>query len=292
MATKKDVELALNGEPQTAEINIPVITNEQPEVGNDDFVIFRLVNTNRNGGTYIPNTDDAINPKTRKMERMRLLSGVDTIWMKEQKDLTKDYIDQNMRTIAFPRGHKVIRVPGWDKTLLEFLRTCRHNIGNPDRKTGSKFEFYEYNAQAEAKAAEEKELMEIEMAIKASETPVEKMRKHASLLGIQFINELGLPKPDAKIKAEYMIKAKKDPKRFKETYDSPEVEIQWLVKKAILDNKIDIHQNGNAYWAQGGSLIVRIPAGLKPLDYLTELAMNKNSVEGRTFLEQLKTVSG
>lgn len=302
----KDVEFARNGEqppvidtlvindapmvpslPLPAEQGLPGAKAVQPGV---DYVIFKLVNKTRNGGVYIPNIADAINPATGKMERMRLLTGVDTVWQKEQKDLPKEYIEKNGRNIQFPRGAKFVRIPVWDTTMLEFARRCPHNIGNPDRKTGSKIEFYEYDPMREAKEAEEKEFMALDMAIKAREMPEAKMRKHASFLKIQFVDaEMGLPKQIGKIRQEYMLYAKRNPEHFKQTMDTQEVDIQYAIKMAILDAKIDIgKQPGTAFWSNSMGVISRIPPNRKPLEYLTELAMT-NTPEGRAFKEQLNT---
>ncbi len=275
--------------PLPTENKLPGQQNVQPD---QKYVIFKLVNKSRNGGVYIPYIDDAINPATGRMERMRLLTGVDTIWQKDQKDIPKEYVDKNGRNIQFPRGAKFIRIPTWDTTALEFMRRCRHNITNPDRKTGSKCEFFEYDPAKEAKAAEEKEFLALEMAIKAKEMPEEKMRKHASFLGIQFIDaEMGLPKQPSKIRQEYMLYAKRNPEFFKQTMDSREVDIQFAIKNAILDGKIDIgKQPGTAFWSGTMGVIGRIPPNQKPLQYLTELALT-NTPEGRAFKEQLQTVS-
>lgn len=306
MATLQDVNFSKTGEqpqalqeqviddapkseplPLPKEIGLPGMQAVQKDT---EYIIFKLVNKARNGGIYIPNIDDAINPKTGKMERMRLLTGVDTIWLKEQKDLPKEYIEKNGRNLQFPRGAKFIRIATWDHTALEFARLCRHNIGNVNRKTGSKCEFYEYDPAREAKAAEAKEFLELEMAILAKEMSVEKMRKHASFLGLTFVNEFGLQKQDGVLRAEYMLYAKRNAKRFKETVDSQEVDIQYAIKMAIVDAKIDIgSQPGTAFWSSGMGVIGRIPANHQPLLYLTELALT-NTPEGRTFKDQLKTL--
>lgn len=255
-----------------------------------EYVIFKLVIKTRNGGITIPNIDDVINPNTGKVERMRLLAGVDSIWLKDQKDIPKEYAERNARNIYFPRGAKFVRIDKDDNTMLEFARLTRHNIGSPKRRSGSKAEFYEYDPLAEAKAAEEKEFMELEMAIKAKEMPVAKMKKHASFLNINFINELGLPKPDEKLRAEYMLYAKRNPDFFKRTADTEQVDIQYAIKMAILEAKIDIgRQPGTAFWANSNGIICRIPPNKNPLEYLTELAMT-NSPEGRAFKDQIKPI--
>jgi hypothetical protein len=306
MANFKDVDYSKQGE-QAAELTAPIV-NDAPkteplplprETGlpgikavqtERQYIIFKLVIKTRNGGINIPNIDDVVNPATRKVERIRLLTGVDTIWQKEQKDLAKEYVEKNGRTLYFPRGAKFIRIDKLDHTALEFARLCRHNIGAPSRRSGSKCEFYEYDPMREAKEAEEKEFMELEMAIKAKEMPAEKMKKHASFLNINPINDLGLLKQDQQIRAEYMLYAKRNPVWFKQTMDSERVDLQYAIKMAIQDARIDIgRQPGAAFWSNSNGIICRLPPNKNPIEYLTELA-ETNTPEGRTFKDQLKQI--
>ena len=54
-----------------------------------------------------------------------------------------------------------------------------------------------------------------------------------------------------------------------------------------MDAKIDISsQVGRVFWANGGGLIGAIPNGVKPVEYLTDLAMT-NTEDGKLFLGQL-----
>jgi hypothetical protein len=69
---------------------------------------------------------------------------------------------------------------------------------------------------------------------------------------------------------------------------SKEVEIAYTVKKALLDNKIDVSvKKGSAYWSNDGGFICKIPSNVKPQAYLVEYAMLPQD-ESKAFLEQLK----
>lgn len=242
----------------------------------------------RKGGVHVPGIDDVINPQTGKMERIRLLSGVDTIWLKEQKDVTPEYARNNLRSLSFLRGTKILRIPEWDTTALEFARITRHNIGSPSNKTGSHFEFYEYNPAREQEEMLKREELEIEMAILAKGMDAEKMRKHAAFLGLRLIDDLGMPKTDDGIRREYIVYAKRQPEYFQRTVDSREVEYAWLIKRAIIDGKIEIgREPGRVYWANGGGLIGSYAKSENPEKYLLNLALT-NSEEGRIFKERLQ----
>lgn len=250
-----------------------------------EWVIFKLVNTKKRGRVYIDCINDTWNPDTKKVERMRLLSGEQAIWVKDQKHLTEDYIRNNRRTMIFEG--KICRVPSYDTAAIEFLRLSSHCIDNPNRKTGSKTEFFEWNPVKQAQEAAKKQMLKIEAMKKAFSVDDEHMKKHALYLGISPIDEVGLPKPIEAMRNEYAMKADLDPKGFMESFESPLVEISFLVKKALNQAKIDVGRERNkAYWATG-KFICSIMPHQKPIDSLVELA-SSNTAEGREFLNELK----
>lgn len=288
-----DVKFSQEGEPKEvveSSLNIPVFVDDTPKP-KQEFVIFKLANLKRKGRVYVDGIDDAVmNPKTNKRERIWLLNSADSIWQSDLIELIKDkdFMRRNRRSLLFEYG--VCRIAMWDDRALEFARACRHNIGSKDRRTGSRYEFYEYDPIKQQQAALEKEYFEIEMVMKAKDMPVDKMKKLASFFGISFNDDLGQFKGDDGIRRELIIRAKRDPKNFERYIDSREVDIAFLVKKAILDAKIDLGgQAGNAIWAGGKGFIGKIPAGRRPLEYLTELAMT-NSSDGISFKEQLEKI--
>lgn len=275
------------GEATTATPNYEQFHSE-PVRGELNYVIFRLVKKKK-GRVHIDGICDAVmNPKTQKRERIWLLNGADSIWQSELLELLKDkdYIKTNRRLLTFENG--ICRIPVHDDRALEFLRANTKNIGKI-RGSNGKFDYYEYNPAQEQADRHKRQLLKLDMVVKAKEMPIEKVKKLASFLGISFIDELGMAKGDEGVRTELMLRADNDPENFAKYFDSPEVDTAYMVKKAILDAKIDLHaQAGNAIWANGKGLIGKIPAGRKPYEYLTELAMT-NSDEGRRFKEQLQT---
>jgi hypothetical protein len=294
MATKKDVDAAM----QVQEKNGLEIANEMAQIARqnateikDDYIIYKLVDTSRKGRVYIDGIDDnVLNPKTGNRERIWFLSGSSSIWSTELVEMLKDkdWLRMNRRSLQFEGG--VLRVQRSDERQIEFINACRHFIDNPSRRSGSKHEFFEYNPAKQQQAALEKEMLEMEMAILASQMEISKVRKLASFFGIIFFDELGQPKTDDGIRRELMLFAKRSPKKFQENIDSKEVEIAFYIRKAIIDAKIDLGGvGGNISWANGGR-IAKMPMTRKAQEFLTELAMT-NSDEGKAFLEQLERVS-
>lgn len=296
MATLKNVEESQQSqvqEPSSLIQESPTANHYEPPTSEEPVVaytIYKLVNSARKGRVYIDGIDDVIHPKTKKMERIYLITGAHSIWSSELTELLrdKDYVSRNRRSLLFEGG--VCRIPSWDERALEYAAVTRHNIGSKHRNTGSKFEFYEYNPAKQQEEALKKEMFELDMSFKAREMPVDKMKKLAAYLGIVFYDDLGQPKSDNGIRQELMIKAKRDPITFEKYIESKEVEISYMVKKGIYDNLIDLgSQNGNAIWGKGQGFIAKIPQARRPHEYLTELAMT-NSEDGRRFLEQLQTI--
>lgn len=289
MATIKTVENAMRGDKGTQQPQEFFNNTSSVEVTETDvrYHVFRLVKKKK-GRVYLDAVGEGVNPNTKRRERIWLINGADTIWQSELLKVYKDTELKQNRQLSPVFENGVLRVPSWDTLRLEYLR---HNLKNvKGLRTGNgKFDYYEYDAAAEQATRHKKQLLKIEMVVKAKEMPIEKAKKLASFLGISFVDELGMPKGDEGIRTELMIKADNFPELFEKYIDSEEVDIQYLVKRAIIDTKIDLTgQNGNAVWSGGKGFICKIPVGRKPFEYLTELAMT-NSDEGKKFKEELQT---
>lgn len=277
---------------QLDKIQIPtdILPEERPQVVYN--VLFKLVKKKR-GRLYLDNCcDNVINPKTKRPERIWLLNGAHSIWDSELENILKDKAryerSRRGRDIIFVDG--VLRVPSTDILLLEFLRANTNNV-KEKRSGAGKYNFYEYDPQQEQKEREKKQLLKLEMILKAKDLPDDKARKMASFFGIAFVDEIGAVKSIEGIRTELMLKADTDPVTFQKYIDSREVEVSYMVKRAILEAKIDLTgQTGNAVWANGKGFIAKIPANRKAYEYLTELAMT-NSDEGKKFLQQLQTIA-
>ena len=295
MAKLKDVQASMGKMPGfvgAEEVFVPnvEIANVAPATESErKYVIFRLVKKKR-GRTYVDGICDNVpNPKTNKRERIWLLNGADSIWQSELTELLKDkdYVSRNRRSLIFEDG--ICRVAIHDERALEFARVTTKNVGK--NRTGSgKFDFYEYDALEEQVSRLKKQMTKIEVILKVKDMPTDKMKKLASFLGIMPFDELGQLKGDEGIRTELLLKAESMPETVDKYFDSKEVEISYLVKRGIVEAKIDLTgQTGNALWADGKGFICKIPAGRKAYEYLTELAMT-NSDEGRSFKTQLEQI--
>jgi hypothetical protein len=220
------------------------------------------------------------------MERIRLLRGYPSIWVVDQKGLEKSFVEQNRRSLIFDR--RVLRVPDYDIEALEFLSLCNANLDNANRKGTRKVTFFQWNPQRTAELERAKRVAKVEAIKYASLASDEEMRKHCNFLGISFVDDLGMPKSMEALRNDYELYAEAQPNKFMQSAGSKEVEIAFIVKKALIDNKIDTTtKRGSAYWSNNGGFICKIPADKKPQNYLVDFAMFPQD-ESKAFLEQLK----
>jgi len=261
-------------------------TSTEPQIG---YHIFKLVR-NKRGRVHVDGIcDNILNPKTGKRERIYLLQGASSIWESDLEAILKDKDSyaRRRRSLLFVDG--ICRIRSDWENYLEFARRTVNNVGKRRVGTG-KFGFFEYDAAEEQKFRLQRQTEKLNTVIEVSKMEEEPMKRLASYLGIVFYDEIGQPKTADGIRAELLLKADSQPDIVKKFMGSKEVDIAYMVKKAILDAKIDLQgQNGNAIWAGGKGFIAKIPAARKAHEYLTELAMT-NSDDGRKFKEQLETL--
>lgn len=297
MSTLADVQYAMNGETGNTKEPADYVPADVAKAHNNGFVVFKLVKKN-NGGVHLPCIDYAIDPRTVSKEKpegdgpelIRVVEGVSTIWAKEQEKLPKEFLSKKVRTLSWPKGSRFASIAKIDKAMLAFLKVCNSNVKNKLRIKATKFEFFEYNPNEEAKERYAKKRLELEMINKANNVPYEDMKKHAFYLGISLVNDIGGVKEEETLRYDYMMEAQRDPKRFQESLASKLVDIKFRIRKAMLEGKIDTgREKGKAYWGKGGGLICSMPTNEKPLDFLTSLANTPND-EGKDFLLKLNQI--
>lgn len=269
-------------------------------------VVFKLVNKSR-GDVYVPlyqqnvirgyiKDEHGNEDKSKPIyDTIRVLKGVYSIWESEQKDIRMDAksISKSRRSIKFEWMIKdsIARVPKDDIYALEAMRILNFNIEVPGANKGSRFAFFEIDTTKQAEI-EAKKRQDRRKAVRlAEEQPFEKLKKHAIYLRIHLIDDYGTPKIEKALRNEYEDYADLNPDKFLASVGSKEVEVAYLINKAISEAKIDTSTHkGSAYWATG-AFICKIPANSKAQEYLIEYAMNPVNVDGKAFREQLENIS-
>jgi hypothetical protein len=230
---------------------------------------------------------NVLNPHTKKRDNLRLLRGVPTCWESEQKDLPKDYEKTNQLTVDFAAN--LISVPREEPHVIEFLRNHKQNINSVNFNAHS-FHFYEYDTEVLAKEEEQKMQDQMKAGELAFSTKSEEIVKHLGYLGGNLIDEkTGFQKSPQSLKADYFQFSQKHPKKFLETYNSPFVNLTYVVKKAITDSKIDLHKvPGTAHWADGGFICTLTPKK-NAATCIVEFAMSISN-ESKDFMNRLNAI--
>ena len=263
-----------------------IMARTSPTDINRPMVIFKLRNA-PNGKVHLDGIDDVFDPGAKRMRRIRLIRGADTIWMDEQEKMDKDFLQKNRISLTFVAGHLICDELK-DGLIVKAARLFNANEGNPNRIPGKKRSFYEWDASAEEKEAFQKELLEAKVVTLAMEQSFEKMKKHALYLNLPITNEIGQIRGEEGIRALYVRAAKADPKKFQESLDSKEVEYKYLIRRAIVDAKIEVSATAIKY--PTGGLICRLPHGREAVDYLVEFAMLPTE-ESKSFVERLEKMA-
>jgi hypothetical protein len=251
-------------------------------------VVFKLTNKGGKGRRHLHPEDFGLNPKSNRIEKMRLLTGFPSIWVSDQKDVAPEYVRQNLRSIVFEGGYTSI--DSRDATALEFMRTCSKFIDSPNHKSGSNFEFYEHNPAKIQEELLQKQKLQMDAESKAYTIDVETMKKHALFLGVSFVDEHGFPKTPEGIRYEYVLKAKNNPKAFLDTINTAAVEISYKIKKAVSEAKIDVSKDPRKVYFANGNLICTVPINKTAYEALIEFATS-NMPESKDFLEKLEALS-
>lgn len=291
MATSiKHVQESLGTAPKVESSFTPPESPLVTFVGEKQYVIFMLVKKKQRRLTIDGICHNVKNPKTNKYETIRYIRGAHSIWTSELTEVLKDKdtVNRNRLSPRFMDG--MCRVPVRDELQLDFLRHNINNVGK-NRHGSGKYDFYEYDAAEEQKLRYDARMKRINLIATLSTMAEDRMTKLALFLGVKpYDDETGLPTTPDGYRTELLIKADTKTDDVLRYLDSREVEISYLVRKGISDAKIDLGgSSANVIWAGGGGFICKLPAGRKPIEYLTELAMT-NSKDGTQFKGQLESI--
>jgi hypothetical protein len=288
-ASLSDQSLVFQDEPESHQHEESQSATQSSTPQTSTFKVYKLSDVNKNGDFHMEGIDDVWNESKQRMERIRLLRGFPSIYLEDQKALTEDFIKANRRTLVFQR--RVLRLPDYDQTAIDFLNKSNANLDNPHRKGYKRNTFFEWNPLRQAEIDRKKRLNRIEAIKMATNATEEDMRRHANYLGISFIDEMGFPKSAEGLRNDYELYAESQPNKFMQSVGSKEVEVAFVVKKAITDSKIDLTSRpGSAYWAFDGGFICKIPPDQKAHEYLVDFALYPQD-DSKQFLEQLKKLS-
>jgi hypothetical protein len=235
---------------------------------------------------FVRNTDVIFDEETETERNIRYLEGVNTIFEDEQEHLAETK-KKSMPEIRFVQG--VLRVPANKTSLVKFMLSS--NMYNKKKKRMEHvlpiYTLINFEEQEE-QAINRAELRMTAMKL-AMDAPVEIMYPHAQFLGVRFKNQYGEDRGDKAIRVDYLGFAETDPDTFSNTYNNPIVRVEYLIRKAIGINMIDLSINkGQAIWGDTKKFIAQIPDKAEPIRFLSEFCLTD---KGKDLYNQLKSMA-
>lgn len=235
---------------------------------------------------FVRNTDVIFDEETETERNIRYLEGVNTIFEDEQEHLSETK-KKSMPEIRFVQG--ILRVPANKTSLVKFLLSS--NMYNKKKKRMEHVlpiytlvNFEEQEEQAINRAEIRMTAMKLAM-----DAPVEIMYPHAQFLGVRFKNQFGEDRGDKAIRVDYLGFAETDPDTFSNTYNNPIVRVEYMIRKAVGINLIDLSANkGQAIWGDTKKFIAQIPDKADPIKFLSEFCLTE---KGKELYNQLKSMA-
>jgi len=235
---------------------------------------------------FVRNTDVIFDEETETERNIRYLEGVNTIFEDEQEHLS-DSKKKSMPEIRFVQG--ILRVPANKTSLVKFLMSS--NMFNKKKKrmehvlpVYTLVNFEEQEEQAINRAEVRMTAMKLAM-----DAPVEIMYPHAQFLGVRFKNQFGEDRGEKAIRVDYLGFAETDPDTFSNTYNNPIVRVEYMIRKAVGINLIDLSVNkGQAIWGDTKKFIAQIPDKADPIKFLSEFCLTE---KGKELYNQLKSMA-
>ena len=219
---------------------------------------------------------------------VRYIDGLKSIFVDEQEihaPLPDSVLNKQTNIITFNDGH--LRVPSWNKPLVEFLRLnnqCSANT-NKFKMITNTYMLLDYgNNDDNVVELGKKKDRAYDLARSASE---EDMIPHAKFLGIPFIHSsTGEQREVDAIREDYKAKAMAEPEKFLLMANNPKLKLRHLVERGLEESIITVGLVKNqAHWVSTKQLITQLPANQSALDALTDFASTN---DGSGFISTLR----
>jgi len=264
-----------------------------------DFVVYRLLDEHKNKKRRrgadpeyppyfsIPNTSIIKWKKgdTWTTRKLQYLEGYHTIFADEQKDVPKEDLRNIRNKPVFHFGE--IRIPAYNKPLIDFLDLCSMNEGSENRRDNVPAIFKRVDEMKDKK--QEMELMRkrLDALNIATNSKEEDMLVHAEYLNIPLVDSATGSERDLElIRLEYQKVAQDKPVLFMESVNNPKMRTVALVKRAISDGHI-YFDKGIAKWSTSKAIITTIPSDKERVEFLADFTYTD---DGASFAATLKSL--
>jgi len=219
---------------------------------------------------------------------IRYIDGMKSIFVDEQEvhgPLADNVINKQTNVIQFNNGF--LRVPSWNKPLVQFLtlnNQCSKNT-NKFKMISNTYMLLDYgNNDDNVVELGKKKDRAYDLARSASE---DDMIPHAKFLGIPFIHaSTGEERDMDAIREDYKARALAEPEKFLLMANNPKLKLRYLVEKGLEKGIITTGLVKNqAHWVATKQMITQLPANQKEIDALTEFASTE---DGSGFVSTLR----
>jgi hypothetical protein len=179
----------------------------------------------------------------------------------EQSIYVEDQSEHAQREHIIFRN-KMLFVPVEKPNLLAFLSV------HPDNKAngGKLFEMIDKSRSAEEEL--EREFTQFEAVAMVRDKDISELLPVAMFLGINT------KRKSAEIRRDLLMDAKKNPTRFVELFDNPQVKCKSAVLQAIEFQILNKKADG-MYWFDSNRLIITAAAGLDPVDVMSRFCLTE-----------------
>ena len=203
--------------------------------------------------------------ETDNVRSMRYCPNEPSIWVDEQGENAK------REAVVFRDG--TLTVPKEKPNLRRFLEKHPDNFANG----GKIFKLLDPTTDAQKR---------LEREFKQSEAiGMVRDKDINDLLPVAIYHGININRPTADIRYELLTLAKKKPKSFIESFDSPQVMARSVVRQAADYQIIKVKADG-VYWFDSNGLIVSVPVGAKPDDVMTRFCLTEKGASVLSTLEE------
>jgi len=210
----------------------------------------------------IPSTDEIYDPESDGMRTIRYATGEPSIFKDEQSEKVK------LGSIVFQNG-KIV-VDRRNPNLIHFLELSNHNVDNPNRVGERETLFQLVDEGKAAKISVDNILVETQAVNAAISMKWKDLSGYARVLGVDTDRSAD------EVKHDMIIIAKNNPQRFLDGIDDPRTKRKQTILDAIKYDIIIIKGRAISWKiGQSGNVIVHVPVGREPVDYLSEWTLTE-----------------
>lgn len=202
----------------------------------------------------IPTKTTVFDKKSNRVREIRYCPNEPSIYTDEQSE--------NAQRDHILFRNKMLFVPVEKPNLMDFMMAHPGNKANG----GNLFSMVDKSRSAEEEL--EREFTQFEAVSMVRDKDISELLPVAMFLGINT------KRKSAEIRRDLLMDAKKNPTRFVELFDNPQVKCKSAVLQAvefqILNEKID-----GMYWFDSNRLIITAAAGLDPVDVMSRFCLTE-----------------